>query len=275
MPPFNSSILTADSRDAGEIADPRRLRRERARWESLDEATRFGRVIVLDHGGRQRPIIHRGSRHLRSRVVSRKTALLQISEGKGLRFMIQQCEIDGNCVDYQAHPFRIDLVADGTIVTWYPDLVWVRRGERPHLVEIKTDMSAVEDPDYLRKLELMMEFAQRIGWTMQILYDEDVFGHYTVRANRWANVNAIHSRRYLRRSPSENRRVAALVGKRQQVSWGDARDHLAPDDAARGDALVEWAIARGRFTVDLDRPITSRTVLTPLADPAPTATIRI
>jgi hypothetical protein len=275
MPQFHSSILTAERRDAGEIADPRRLRRERARWDSLDEATRFGRVIVLDHGGRQRPIIHRGSRHLRSRVVSRKTDLLQISEGKGLRFMIQRCEIDGNCVDYQAHPFRIDLVADGTIVTWYPDLVWVRRGERPHLVEIKTDISALEDSDYLHKLELMMEFAQRIGWTMQILYDEDVFGHKTVRANRWANVNAIYSRRYLKRSPSEDRRVSALVGKGRQVSWGDARDHFAPDDATRGDALVEWSIARGRFAVDLDRPITSRTVLTPLPAAAPTATIRI
>lgn len=273
--PLRSDMLRTNRRDAEEIADPRRLRREHARWEGLDQATRFGRIIVLEHGGRSRPVIHRGSRHLRSRMVSRKTDLLQISEGRGLRFMIQRCEIDGNFIKYQAHPFRIDAIADGTILTWYPDIVWVRRGERPHLVEIKPDISALEEPDYLRKMNVMMEFAQRIGWTMQILYDEDIFGHRLVRADRWANVNAIYSRRYFKASRAEARAVFALVAARQQVTWAEARDQLSADDPARGDAVVEWAIARGHFVVDLDRPITSRTLLTPLAAASPAATIRI
>ena len=176
---------------AHEVVDPRRLRRELARWEGLEEVTRFARIIVLDHGGRCRPIIHRGSRHLRSRLVSAKTRVLQISEGKGLRFMIQRCEIDGSIVDFEAHPFRIEAYADGGVLTWYPDLVWVRRGARPHLVEIKTSVSDLEKPGYLRKMEVMIEVARRIGWTMQILYDEDVFGHRSIRHQRLTNVNAI------------------------------------------------------------------------------------
>lgn len=275
MPPLHSSILHPDRRDAGEIVDPRRLRREHARWEGMDQATRFARVVVLDHGGRRRPVIHRGSRHLRSKVVSKKTDVLQISEGKGLRFMIQRCEIDGEVIDYQAHPFRIDVVADGTVLTWYPDIVWVRRGERPHLVEVKTDISALDNPDYLRKLERMMEFAHRIGWTMQIIYDEDVFGHELVRDDRYTNVTAIHGRRYLKASVGEKRAVDTLVAKGEPVRWADARDAIAPDDAARGDAVVEWAIARGRFAVDLDRRITPRTMLVTLAAPKPAASIRI
>lgn len=67
----------------------------------------------------------------------------------------------------------------------------------------------------------------------------------------------------------------ALVAARQQVTWAEARDQLSADDPARGDAVVEWAIARGHFVVDLDRPITSRTLLTPLAAASPAATIRI
>lgn len=275
MPPIRSDILHPDHRDASEIVDPRRLRREHARWEGLDQATRFARIVVLDHGGRRRPIIHRGSRHLRSRIVSRKTRVLQISEGKGLRFMIQRCEIDGATIDYQAHPFRIDAVADGTVLTWYPDIVWVRRGERPHLVEIKTDISALDDPDYLRKIEVMMDVARRIGWTMQVLYDEDVFGHRLVRDDRHANVNAIHSRCYLTPSVAETRALAALVAKGSEVSWADARDAFSPDDGPRGDAVVEWAIARGHFTIDLDRPITPRAMLAPLVAAAPAASIRI
>lgn len=275
MSPFHSDILPPDRRDAGEIVDPRRLRREHARWEGMDQATRFARVVVLDHGGRRRPVIHRGSRHLRSRVVSKKTDLLQISEGKGLRFMIQRCEIDGDVIDYQAHPFRIEVIADGTVLTWYPDIVWVRRGKPPHLVEVKPDISALEDPDYLRKMVVMMEFAHRIGWTMQIIYDDDVFGHPLVRDDRHTNVNAIHGRRYLKASPAEKRAVAALVAKGDCVRWADARDAFAPNDAARGDAVVEWAIARAQLAVDLDRRITSGTVLTTLAAATPAASIRI
>jgi hypothetical protein len=275
MTPFHSDILHPALRDAGEIVDPRRLRREHARWQGLDQATRLARIIVLDHGGRRRPVIHRGSRHLRSRLVSKKTGLLQISEGKGLRFLIQQCEIDGDVVDFQAHPFRIDVVVDGEVLTWYPDLVWVRRGERPRLIEVKTDIRALDDPDYLAKLEAMMEVARRMGWSMQILYDEDIFGHRLVRDDRWTNVNAIHSRRYLKTTTAERRAVARMVANAKRSEWAAARDAVAPADPVRGDAVVEWAIARGHLSVDTDWPITPRTMLTPLAEAAPAATIRI
>ncbi|WP_242095361.1 hypothetical protein [Sphingomonas sp. CROZ-RG-20F-R02-07] len=275
MPPIRSDILHPDRRDAGEIVDPRRLRREHTRWPGLDQATRFARIVVLDHGGRRRPVIHRGSRHLRSRVVSRKTDLLQISEGKGLRFLIQRCEIDGNKVDYQAHPFRIDVVADGEVLTWYPDIVWVERGGRPHLVEVKTDISALDDPDYLRKIQIMLEVARLIGWTLQVVYDEDIFGRREIRDARWANVNAIYSRRYLLASDYEKHALSTLVAHGGEIEWKTAREAVAPGDAARGDAVVEWAIARGRFTADLDSRITPRTVLTPLHAAAATATIRI
>lgn len=262
-------------RMAEEIADPRRLRRESARWEGMNEATRFARFVVLQHGGRRRPIIHRGSRHLRSRVVSRKTRRLQVSEGKGLRFMIQRCEIDGIVIDYEAHPFLIQAIDAGRRLEWYPDLVWVRRGERPHLVEIKTDISALENPEYLRKLEVMMEVARRIGWTMQVLYDEDVFGSTLIQSARWKNVNAIHSRRYLTPTPAEAHAVASLAAARARASWAAARTAIAPNDAARGDAVIEWAVSRGIFAVDPDAPFTPWTVLTPLPAALPAASIRI
>jgi hypothetical protein len=275
MPPFHCPASKPDSRDDGEIADPRRLRRERTRWEGLDQATRFARFIVLDHGGRKRPVIHRGSRHLRSRLVSAKTNLLQISEGKGLRFLLRRCEIDGIVVDYQAHPFRIEAVSGGRVLVWYPDLVWVRRGERPRLVEVKPNISALEDPDYHEKMEIMIEVAHRIGWTMQVLYDDDIFGDVAVRADRWRNVNAIYSRRYLKPTADEERALSQLVAKEDAIAWSAARRILGAGDHARGEAVIEWAICKGRLTVDVDVAFKPWTVLTPLTVLAPAASIRI
>ena len=66
-----------------------------------------------------------------------------------------------------------------------------------------------------------------------------------------------------------------MVSGGTPVTWAMARDAFAPGDAAQGDAVVEWAIATGRFTVDVDSTITPDSVLRPLAPAGPTATIRI
>lgn len=61
MPPLHSSILHPDRRDAGEIVDPRRLRREHARWEGMDQATRFARVAAADLRGAVQEMMAKGA----------------------------------------------------------------------------------------------------------------------------------------------------------------------------------------------------------------------
>ena len=265
-------------RDEDEFPDPSRLRRERARWPGIEEATRLARITVLHHGGARRPIIHRGSRHARGRIVSRKTGQLQIWEGRGLEFQAKRCETDGAVADYQVHPYRIDMVVDGRRTTWFPDVVWVVRGGRPVVVEVKHDEEHVGDDEYKAKLAAMAELARRIGWTFRLLYSTDIFGDpnrpVLVKARR-ENVLAVHSRRFLTASSAEERRIDAFVGDGIDTMWGEAAERLAPGDRLRGDELIERACAHGRLAFDYDRPRRASTVLRPLAHNASAASIRI
>lgn len=262
-------------RDDAEIADPGRIRREVARWEGLGDATKLARITVLHHGGHRRPIIHRGSGHLRSRIVSRKTNRLQITEGKGLRMQVLRCETGAVYLDYEAHPFKVEAVDRGVPLIWYPDIVWVERGKLPTICEIKRTVEDLGDPEYASKLAIMAEVFRRVGWTFRVLYEEEIFGDETVRRDRAANVADVHSRRFIRVSPAEARALADIVSAGEELSWGDACASVAPADRLRGDAVVAFAAGRGMFAFDFDRPVTKRTRLTPLAPPRPNATFRV
>lgn len=271
-------IAMPSLREQTEIASPMRLKRERARWPGLEEAARLARITVLDHGGRNRPIIHRGSRHSRARIVSRKTARLQITEGPGLEFEVLRRETDPVCVDYQAHPYRIDLVSVGRLLTWYPDLVHVERGGVPTLVEVKTDARGLADPNYEAKLGAMAELARRVGWRFQVLYDGDIYGDpkrpVLVKARR-ENVRAVHSRRFLRMSSEESRRLDALTADGGERPWIEVAEALSPGDRLRGDELIEAATARGRLAFDFDSPRRPYTPVAPVVRKRSTASIRI
>lgn len=260
--------------DREEIVDPSRLRRERARWAGIEDVDRLATITVLDHGGRARPVINRGQRHLRSRIVSRKTRRLQITEGKGLRFLVLRCEVDGIVIDYEAHPFRVDVVAGGRRLTWFPDLVRVRRGRPIEIIEVKRSVADVRKEDYATKLDAMRETFRRIGWRMRILYDEDIFGEEQVAKTRASNVAAVHSRRALKVMPEEKAAVASVVAGGGEVAWRNVRDLVSPNDPLRGDAVVEWAVARGRLLIDFDEPRRPDTPVYPLARPAPAPSIR-
>lgn len=257
--------------DPAEIASPTRFRRERDRWPGIEEAARLARITILDHGGRRRPVIHRGSKHQRARIVSRKTARLQITEGRGLEYQVLRCETDPLCDDYQAHPYRIDLVADGRPQTWYPDLVVLERGRPPRLIEVKSDERGLADPTYAHKLAAMAELARRVGWHFQLLYHHDIFGSpkkpVLVKARR-ENVRAVHSSRFLSTSREEDRRLDRFLATGRTAEWRIASEMLAPGDGMRGTELIERATALGRLSFDFDtprRPSTPVTVLPPKA----------
>ena len=268
-------IRIPNLRDENEIPDPLRMRRERERWPGIDEAMGTSRIVVLDHGGRARPVIHRGSEHRRSRLVSWKTRRMQIAEGNGLPFLCRRWEVDATVADWQAHPFLITTVVAGERVEWFPDGVVSRFCAAPELVEVKRSPDDLGDSAYRRKLSAMAELARRIGWTMTILYDADISGKGVIARARRKNVEAVYSRRFLKMRGREEEVVAAIVADGAPISWGDACALIDPNDTLRADAVIECAIARGFLLADLDRSRSGATVLSPFAARGASATFRI
>ena len=269
------AMARSDFRDVSEVVDRNRVMRERARWHGLEELTLLAKIEVLEHGGITRPIITRAGKHLRSRLISRKTNRVQITEGKGLRFLCRMCEVDGYVLDYQAHPFRVTAVFDGLLIEWYPDLVCILADGTIEIIEVKRSPKDLAKEEYRAKLDAFREIFRRCGWKMRIRYNQDIFGSTDVRRSRAVNVGSVYSRRFLKTNESQTAAIDGLVHKGFPVAWSDAAFLLAGNDGARGDALVEHAIARGYLSVDFDEPFVASTPVTPLAPAGAVGTIRI
>lgn len=263
-----SATVPGGFHDDDERPDAARLRRDFERWKGLEHASRLGEITMLRHGGRSRPVILRGSRHLRSRIVSRKTGRLQLTEGKGLRFLCILCETSAACLDYEAHPMIVRTVADGVRWTWYPDLVRSVVGGPIELIEVKRTVSDLDDPLRERKYEVMSEFVRRIGWRFRILYDRDIFGAEDVAYERAVNAGDVHGARFLRLRRREESAIDAIVA-RGGASWAEARGLVAPADRMRADEVLLCAVARGRLHFDFDETRTDRTELSTVTGSAP------
>lgn len=247
-------------RSPTEPASRSRVRRNVERWPGTVEVSRLAQIVVLHHGGHNRPIITRGGKHLRSRMGSRKTGLQQIVEGRGHRDFTMWNEINPQVLDFQAHPFHIRFQAHGEWFDYYPDHIRIMRDGTIELIEVKRSVEDLGNAKYCTKLGIVAEIARRAGWNFRILYHADITGP------RWRmmNVEAVYSRRFMSVSRQEQAAISSFVAAGAKQTWAKLRDQVSPDDCRRGNAVIENAIALGRIDIDFDQRITDATVVLPL-----------
>lgn len=244
-----------------EAASRSRIRRPGQRWPGFEEVSRLAQIVVLEHGGYANPVIKRGQMHLRSRMGSRNTGRQQVVEGRGHRDLTMWNEVYPQCLDYNAHPFRIHgQVLDQRFV-YFPDHIRLMRSGEVELIEVKRSPADLDKPGYRDKLGAVAEIVRRGGWNFRILYHDDIAGP------RWRmrNVEGLYARRFMLVSRAEQDVVTSFVMRGAETTWADLRDRIAPDDPRRGNAVIENAIALGRIDVDLDERFTDATILRPLA----------
>lgn len=257
-------------RNDDEPAAPSRLQRP-GRWKGIEEVSRLALISVLDHGGHERPIVTRGGKHLRSRMGSRKTGLQQVGEGRGHRDLIMLNEVHPDVVDYQAHPFKLEFQLAGERQVYFPDHIRLLRDGTIELIEVKRTPADLADAAYRAKLGGVAEIARRIGWAFRVLYHNDIEGPPA----RKANVETIYMSRFLRLTRMEQFAVSEFIGAEQSASWSELRMAVCPEDNRRGEAVLRCCVALGRISVNLDEPITGRSIVTPRAAKARTGSIRI
>jgi len=254
--------------DPARRPSPRRLRRVANRWLPVGHSNLLARIVVLRHGGHERPVITRGSKHRRFRYLSTKTGTMQLGEGKGEQWLANFNEVSAEVVDYECHPWEIHVTRDGRVQRYRPDAVRQLVDGTIELIEAKRDENDLGDPEYRELLAVVAEVARLCGWVFQVLHLDDIcgpkpFGNPRALPERLRNVDALFGNRTLELDRHENRIAGRTVARGEPLVWRELRDQLAPSDPLQGDAVIERLLAGGLLHTDLDVRFTPRTVLTP------------
>lgn len=257
--------------DPAERPSRRRPRRPANRWMPLDTAPVMARITVFQHGGHQRPVIHRGSKHSRFRFVSTKTETTQLGEGRLEEWLAYLHEIDTDIADYECHPYQFDFTGELGKFRYRPDSVRLYRDGRIQVLEVKRSPADLADPEYRERLAQVAELCRLCGWEFRVLFHADVVGPPARRHN----VSALFTRRTMNLSRAEEKIAGRLVGNGAPIAWGDLRDRLAPTDRLHGDAVVERLLARGMLSTNLDARFTPDTILMPTRPFTGTSEIRL
>lgn len=252
-PPRSRAI--PDFRDENELADYRRVV---ATVPGDDNDPPLGWIETLVHGGAQRPVITRGSMHMRFTLPSVKTGMSEIGEGRGEELLAMLCEVDGIVSTFKLHPYRFGIHMRRGQFTYRPDNGIIYRDGRLEIVEVKRTPEDLDEDEKVR-LGMVAEFVRRCGWSFSIRYLEEIRGPKC----REHNVAQIFGRRALKLTPEEWSRAKAMRLAGRPIAWSEVAAGISPQDRRHGDAVVERLIAAGWFIVDLDSPLDPGTRLTP------------
>lgn len=254
--------MIPDRTDPAFRPSPRVFKRFEGEPNIIRLGTMLARFVVFEHGGHQRPVITRGSKHLRFRFTSRKTGLTQLGEGEGEEFLAYVNEIDGNIFDYQCHPGEFEISRPGGSFRYRPDALRQFVDGTVELIEVKRTPTDLSDPEFREKLAIVREIAQKVGWRFRVLYNNDIFG--PCPSIRETNAEGIFSRRSLALDRRQENIGKKLSYSGHALSWRELGEQLAPGDRLSGDAAIECLLARGIIVTDIDRPFTQSTTLHPI-----------
>lgn len=239
-------------------ADRQRMRRI---GEVNDDQAPLGRITGFAHGGANRPVITRGSLHLRFLLASAKTGRSQVGEGRAEELLAMTCEVNGNVLSYRTHPCEIAMAISNQAFSYRPDLLVVWRDGKIEIIEVKRTAADLTD-DLREKLPLVREFLRRCGIEFSIRYLDDIRGSKF----RTRNVANLFGRRAMKLAPEQKALAQFVRTKGDPVAWGALANLMSPENRLIGNASVEHLLASGWFITDLDARFNDDTLLVPTAD---------
>lgn len=239
-------------------ADRQRMRR--ADTAAPDDPP-LGSITGFSHGGANRPVITRGSLHLRFLIPSAKTGRSQVGEGRTEELLAMKCEVDGRVLYYRTHPCEIAMAISNKSFSYRPDLLVVWRDGTIEIIEVKRTPADLTD-DLREKLPLVKEFLRRCDIEFSIRYLDDIRGS-TFRQDNVAN---LFGRRAMRLAPHQHALAQLVRTKGEPIAWRALANLVSPDNHLIGNACVEHLLACGAFITDLDARFDDDTLLTPTLD---------
>lgn len=218
----------------------------------------LGYIEFYSHGGYANPVINRGQGHSRTKSFSKKTGFTHFGEGKGEQWLEMNSEIDGNVVDFLAHPAKFHIDMNGSAFTYRPDFLIQYLDGAIKVIEVKGSLTDIND-ELAEKFAIVTEFVRRIGWEFEVVFTPDIMGSRI----RQHNVMRLYGRRGGELTKRTLDIARSLSKSGEPVAFEDLRAMVSPENPLVGTVIVQTMIAQGHLLVDLDAPIGEAAMLIP------------
>jgi hypothetical protein len=197
---------------------------------------------------------------------SRKNGRLMGFESLLERDYMLLLEHDADVATFEEQPVRIPVQSKGQRSTTYvPDVLIHfhagRRGKprRPRLAEVKKRSDLERNKEkYAPKFAAAKRFASERGWDFRIVTETDI------RKQILSNLKFLREYHLIEPGQEEIDHVfdtMETMGGKADVSALLNSMHNTDDDRLRSIPVIWHLVATGRLSVDLDQPITDRTIL--------------
>lgn len=183
--------------------------------------------------------------------------------GEKLALMI--CEIKPEVADFRSQHIRLDLLINGKVQAYFPDIAMLLHDGTIAVVEVKKDARWQSDLEYRAKLNAAESVCDELGWDFQVWTDSSMAPSTRVREN----IAQIQMQRFLAIDD-----VQALIASRAlRLSSGILTvkeiGHALGNLAGAGD-FARGLMCRGVLSLPLDErigPNTMATAFSPCAAP--------
>lgn len=220
-----------------------------------------GRIVVTPDERPIRTIITGRKRIVTGSYASRKARRALPHESMVELAFFHFSEVDTAVVDYRAQPFRFEFTMDGALRSYIADCARLLADGSVEVVELKSDIRALRDADYSKKLNAVRQMCERLGWRFRI-----VFGSQLAEpAIRRRNVRLVQSQRTARYDTAHCHLALDLLERRSgEVSLAELTCALG--ERRLGEAIA-MAMMVGRLVdIDLNAPICGSSLVRALPD---------
>lgn len=222
------------------------------RWTQIQSGAR----IVWNEDGKPMRLIAPRSKRPVGKYNSRKAGrfLAHESRGHGLvggeKLGLMICEIDPHVDDVRSQHLRFDLIIDGTLHEYYPDMVRLMHDGTVEVVEVKKDDLWKRDRDYRMKIEAARALCRELGmrftvWTHRLMVPIDRVRENIVRIQMDRRARVDDAQIILA--------TAHLRSRGGEATMGDLKDVLDVGCRFTAEAAVRAMMCRGHLVIALDQ----------------------
>jgi hypothetical protein len=229
-------------------------------WKAIEAV---GRLVITPDGRPIRSAITGRRVIVTGSYASAKTRRTHPHESMIELALFQESEVDVDVVDYRAQPFRFEFIGEDGPRIYIADCCRVLASGQVEVVEVKSDLRHLRDPDYAAKLEAIGLICEQIGWRLRTVTKTQLLGPKARRAN----TQLIQSRRMVGFTTQDVYAATAFIEESPQ---GQAT--LGGVSTALGDPRIGCARAMAMMVarilrIDLATPISGKSKISLVAPP--------
>lgn len=213
------------------------------------------RIVFDKHGAQMRTTITGGKTHDTFIYPSKRFRRGQTGDGRTELLVHMISEVQPDRLDFLPQPCRIEATVYGRPACAFPDYAAVDIGQRPVLGEAKLSWEHFERPTAIAQQAISRKGADALGWQYQ-----QVTATGLGNADFLASVEEIQAHRFVNVPMSVERASVLALREHGELELGELVDFIR-ETPGRGLAFASALMVRRIIAIDLDRPLTERSIV--------------